>query len=113
MPDLILLLICVWVDLPGEKRNRTGGFRDEISPEELTVAVPSLEEEAWSAKSVSGPENRHLPAFPSATTVHSSALSAQSWIVQERLLQLSQTYEEVLGDVSSMFSSQEGLSSAT
>lgn len=49
MLGLILLLICVWVDLPvsspGEKRNRTGGFRGEISAEELTVAVPSLEEE--------------------------------------------------------------------
>lgn len=30
---------------PGKKRSRTGRFRDEISPKELTVAVPSLEEE--------------------------------------------------------------------
>lgn len=49
MPDLILLLICVWVDLPvsipGKKMNRTGMFRGEISPEEPTVAVTSLEEE--------------------------------------------------------------------
>lgn len=49
MPDLILLLICVRVDLPvsipGKKRNRTGRFRGEISPEEPTVTVTSLEEE--------------------------------------------------------------------
>lgn len=40
---------CVWEDLPvsipGKKRNRTGRFRGEFSPEELTVAVTSLEEE--------------------------------------------------------------------
>lgn len=49
MPDLILMLISVWVDLPmsspGEKRNRTEEFRGDISPEELTVPVPSLEVE--------------------------------------------------------------------
>lgn len=49
MPDLILLLICIWEDLPvsipGKKRNRTGRFRGEISPEEPTVTVTSLEEE--------------------------------------------------------------------
>lgn len=49
MPDLILLLICIWEDLPvnipGKKRNRTGRFRGEISPEEPTVAVTSLEAE--------------------------------------------------------------------
>lgn len=49
MPDLILLLICVWVDLPvsipGKKMNRTGMLRGEISPEEPTVAVTSLEGE--------------------------------------------------------------------
>lgn len=49
MLDLILLLICIWEDLPvsipGKKRNRIGRFRGEISPEEPTVTVTSLEEE--------------------------------------------------------------------
>lgn len=49
MPDLVLLLICVGEDLPvsiqGKKRNRTGRFRGETSPEEPTVAFTGLEEE--------------------------------------------------------------------
>lgn len=53
-------------------------------------ACPQPWRRAWSARSISGPENRQLPAFASATAVHSSAPSAQSWVVQG-LLWLSQT----------------------
>lgn len=82
MPDFILLLICVWEDLPvsipGKKRNRTGRFRGEINPEEPTVTVNSLEEESG----LPGPNNRKPPAFPCAAAVYVISSFSQSWIVQ-------------------------------
>lgn len=80
MPDLILLLICVWEDLsvsiPGKKRNKTGTFRGEMSPEESTVAV--TRRKAWSAKSVPGPDDRKPPTFPCATAMCSFPLSLRA-----------------------------------
>lgn len=90
MPDLILLLICVGEDLPvsvqGKKRNRTGKFRGETSPEKPTGAVTSLEEEPGQTRVFQDLTTGSCQHFHVLLQYVPLLFSSQSWIVQEELL---------------------------